>query len=58
MLTQNDIRRLLTESETDAVEFKEAKGGGTRNSSTAPTRWCARSMADDVRKLPGYWTMP
>lgn len=27
MLTKDDIRRLLTESETDAVEFKRAKGG-------------------------------
>ena len=27
MLTKDDIRRLLTESETDAVEFKKAKGG-------------------------------
>ena len=30
MLTKDDIRRLLTESETDAVEFKKAKGGETR----------------------------
>ena len=27
MLTKDDIRRLLSESETDAVEFKKAKGG-------------------------------
>ena len=27
MLTKDDIKRLLTESETDAVEFKKAKGG-------------------------------
>ncbi len=27
MLTQDDIKRLLTKSETDAVEFKLAKGG-------------------------------
>ena len=27
MLTKDDIRRLRTESETDAVEFKKAKGG-------------------------------
>ena len=27
MLTRDDIRRLLAESETDAVEFKKAKGG-------------------------------
>ena len=27
MLTKDDIKRLLAESETDAVEFKKAKGG-------------------------------
>ena len=27
MLTKDEIKRLLTESETDAVEFKKAKGG-------------------------------
>ena len=30
MLTKDDIKRLLTESETDAVEFKKAKGGVAR----------------------------
>ena len=30
MLTQDDIKRLLTTSETDAVEFKKAKGGVAR----------------------------
>jgi len=27
MLTQDDIKRMLAKSETDAVEFKLAKGG-------------------------------
>ena len=27
MLTKDDIRRFLAERETDAVEFKKAKGG-------------------------------
>jgi len=30
MLTRDDIKRLLAESETDAVEFKKAKGGVAR----------------------------
>ena len=30
MLKKSDIKRLLAENETDAVEFKKAKGGVTR----------------------------
>ena len=30
MLTKDDIKRMLAKSETDAVEFKLAKGGVAR----------------------------